>query len=179
MNESNPQNKDSQQNNIESEFKKTYFNELIETLYEDETPENKEMKKEKIEESLKKKELRFPHISHLYLEISRKAAILLVKHIGQRKVLEKGYSNLLELISETLKLTPDFPKKDDGEIDEDKREKETLHLWKNRDLLNDAMSHYVREIQRLREIKHKRWTIRLSILAIIISAIALLVSLFF
>lgn len=167
MNENNPQDKNSQQNNNRSEFKKIEFEELIKTLYEKiEDNKIKEDEKKKIEKSLKKKKMRLQHIAHLYLGISRIAADFLVKYVNKRKNMEKGYINLLELISETLNLTPDFLKKADGKIDEKIREIETQHLWKNRELLNDAMSHYVREIQRLRDIRHRRRTLGLSLLAI-------------
>lgn len=107
--------------------------------------------------------------------ISRIAADFLVTYKDQRENLEKEYFNLLELISKTLKLTPEFPKKENGKIDDNKREIETLHLWKNRELLSDAMSHYVREIQRLRDKNHKRWTIGFSIFAIGISVVGVIV----
>ena len=124
---------------------------------------NNTQKKREIEKNIKEKKLRFPNLSHLYLEISRKAANLLVKHEKNRKNLENGYSNLLELISITLEIEPILPK--NGK----EREKETLHLWKNRELCNEAMSHYVRQIQNLREKKHRRFTLGLGFSAIGIS----------
>lgn len=159
MNETNPHSRNNKQEKTKQEFEKISFIELTKTLYENENEE----KKREIENNIKEKKLRFPNLSHLYLEISRKAANLLVEHEKNRENLENGYSNLLELISKTLEIKPIPPEKST------EQEKETQHLWKNRDLCNEAMSHYVRQIQNLRDRKHRSFTLCLSLLAIGIS----------
>lgn len=66
MNESYPQNNDSQQNNIKSEFKKSEFIKLIETLWGvEENPDIREKMKKEIYEDLVKKKMKASHISHL------------------------------------------------------------------------------------------------------------------
>ncbi len=152
-------------NNEESEFIETSFEDLIEKLIED----SPVVKREEIKENLNNKKLEFPNIAHLYLEITREANSFLVKHENCRNNLEKGYSNLLKLISETLNIDTIPPKDEKGEPDEVKRDRQLQSLWKNREQLNETMSHYVRQIQNLRDKKHRRRTIGLSFIAIVIS----------
>lgn len=152
-------------NTTGSEFKETSFEDLKEKLILD----SPEAKKEEIKENLKKNELEFPSIIHLYLEITRKANSLLVNHEKCRSDLEKGYSNILKLISNTLNIKTIQPKDKDGNIDDTKRDRLVRSLWENRNQLNETMSHYVRQIQNLREKNYKRITIYLSSIAISIS----------
>lgn len=154
-------------NNKESEFKETSFEELTKKLIED----SHEEKRKEIKENLEKNKLEFPSITYLYLEITRKANYLLVNHENCRSNLEKGYSNILELISKTLKIETIQPKDDNGETDENKRDRQLHSLWKNREQLNETMSHYVRQIQNLRDKKHRRITIGLGVCAIVVSVV--------
>ena len=148
-----------------SVFTETSFEDLTKKLIND----SPEAKKEEIKENLKKNKLEFPSIIHLYLEISRKANSLLVNHEKCRSDLEKGYSNILKLISNTLNIKPIPPKDKDGNIDDPKRDRLVQSLWENRNQLNETMSHYVRQIQNLREKNYKRITIYLGSIALFIS----------
>ena len=148
-----------------SEFKETSFEDLTKKLIKD-SPKEKE---KEIKENLKKNELEFPDIIHLYLEITRKANSLLVDHEKCRRDLEKGYSNILKLISTTINIKTIPPRDKDGNIDNIKRDRLVHSLWENRNQLNEIMSHYVRQIQNLRKKNYKRVTIYLSSIALFIS----------
>lgn len=154
-------------NSKKSEFKETSFEDLTEKLIED----SLEVKKNKIKENLESHKLEFPSIAYLYMGITRIASSFLVDHENDKSNLEEGYSNILKLISKTLKVETIQPKNKNGQIDNDIRDRQLQSLWKNREQLNETMSHYVRQIQNLREKEDRRITQYLSSAAIIISII--------
>ena len=158
-----------------SVFKKTSFEDLTNMLIQASSVE----KRERINLDLKNNKLEFPNIAYLYLEITRKANSILVDQENYRSNLEKSYSNILNLISKTLNIETIQPKDESGEIDGEIRDRQLRSLWKDREQLNETMSHYVRQIQNLREKKYSRITIYLSVMAIIISLVLPVILKFF
>ena len=151
----------------EPEFQEISFKDLTKMVIKDSSEEIKT----EFRMNLDNNKLKFPSITHLYLEIAREANSLLVKHENCRSNLEKGYSNILKLISKTLNIETIQPTDENEKIDEIKRDRQLQSLWKNREQLYETMSHYVRQIQNLREKKHRRFTKYLSLAAFIISII--------
>ena len=147
---------------------KIKFDELAKKLIDD----SEEKERKKIEEGLKKNQLDFSSITHLYHLITITASKFLVDYEKNRQNLENGYSNILELLSTTLNIKTDPPRDNNGVIDHVKRDPLVHSLWENRNQLNEVLSHYVIQIQNLRTLEFRKNTIKYSLIAIIVSIIS-------
>ncbi len=133
---------------------------------------------------MKREELEFPRLSHLYLLISNRTFEFLKKYEKNQDNLEKGYSNLLYLIAETQKYRPIIidsgkPNTNSQGWEVQDRETQTQHLFQNQKKLNDAMDHYVRQIEFLRTRRFEKKTINHSYILVTIAAISAFLSVFF
>lgn len=138
--------------------------------------DSEELMRENIEKGLNENKLDLSSITHLYHLITKKACNFLVKFENNIEDLEDGYSNILNLISITLKIKTDPPRDKTGEIDEKKRKPLVESLWENRNQLNEIMNHYIKQIQNLRTLEFRKITKKSTLYAIIISAIPIIIS---